>query len=187
MAEYRRLVALCSAAVPAWAIMSPRSVAAVSPELEFVMAFRRALMTAASIALLASSTAHAQCTTRDMGGGFVSYNCADGRSGTAIVPGGATAKNGSVGPKQPSTNVGAGITKRLFGDKSGISQRVSPDVTIHRYGGQAGYSIDRGGGIVTHHGTLFESRPIAPPRVAPTPARAPVAPRSGRPARRRGR
>ena len=164
-----------------------RWVAPVGPGLDFVVGFRRALLMAASIGLFASAAAHAQCTTRNLGGGFFAYNCADGRSGTTIVPGAKPAPKKSVGPKRPSTKAGAGIAKRLSGRKSGITHRVGPDVTIHRYGGRAGVSIDRGGGIVTHQGPLFEPPPKPPPRVTPAPARPPAASRPGRPAPRRRR
>lgn len=161
--------------------------AAILPTIEFDKMIRCAFVTVAFCAMLAASSAHAQCTTRNLGGGFVSYGCADGRSGTSVVPGGSSANRGSAAPHLPSTNSGIGISKELFGNRSGISQRVGPNRSIHLYGGRTGSSVNRGGGITTHRGPAFEPETTAPKQVTPMPTRPPEVERSSRPSHRRRR
>ena len=165
--------------------MNARPPTAVDPTMEFAKIVRVALVTVAFGATLASSSAHAGCMTRNLGGGFVSYSCSDGKSGTTIVPRGPSANQGSTAPRLPSTNTGIGINKELFGNRSGISQGVGPNRSIHLYGGRTGSSVGRGGGITTHSGPAFESETTAPRQAAPKPAHPPEVERSSRPIRRR--
>lgn len=140
-----------------------------------------AVIGAASLAcVLASTPVHARCTTVDLGNDFVSYRCADGRSGTAVDIGGRFTGRKSAGGLGVTTNLGGGIMKKLFGRKSGISKRVESQKTgrlqvIHLYGGQAGLSIGRATKITDHRGPLFDRPGAAPPRLA-----------AARPARRTG-
>ena len=84
-------------------------------------------------------------------------------------------------------NTGIGINKELFGNMSGISQRLSPNHTVHSYGGRTGHSTDLGGGITTHRGPAFRSAPTTSRRVSPTPVIPSEIRRSSRPTHRRRR